>query len=80
MKTFNVGQTYSTRSIGDHNCIYSFTILARTAKQITTKVSGKQVRRGLRPNLDGHESFRPFGTHSFAPIIDAADPDLSAVG
>ncbi len=26
--TFNVGQTYSDRSICDHNCIFSFTILA----------------------------------------------------
>jgi hypothetical protein len=32
---FQIGRTYSTRSICDHNCIFAFTILGRTAKTVT---------------------------------------------
>jgi len=78
MTKFQVGQTYSTRSICDHECIFSFTILARTAKQITTVVSGKTVKRGLATNWAGTaESFKPFGSYSMAAVIDATGPDLS---
>jgi hypothetical protein len=38
--TFNVGQTYSTRSICDHECIHSVTIVARTAKTVTFRQRG----------------------------------------
>jgi hypothetical protein len=78
MTKFNVGQTYSTRSIGDWNCIFSFTILARTAKSVTVNVSGKTVRRGLSV-WEGVEQFKPFGSYSMCAIIDADDKDLSDV-
>jgi len=44
---FEVGKTYATRSIGDHDCNFSFAILARTAKTVTIKVDGQVARRGL---------------------------------
>lgn len=67
---FQVGQTYATRSICDHDCIFSFTILARTAKQVTVSVHGKTVRRGLSI-WDGIEEFKPFGNYSMCAIIRA---------
>jgi hypothetical protein len=67
---FEVGKTYVTRSICDHDTIFSFTILARTEKTITTKVSGKIVRRGIRV-YDGAEQFKPHGTYSMCAIISA---------
>lgn len=70
MKTFQVGHTYQTRSICDHECIFSFTILARTAKQVTINVHGKTVRRGVFI-WDGIEQFKPFGTYSMCAIISA---------
>ena len=73
---FQVGKTYSTRSICDHECIFSFTILARTAKSVTVKVSGKIVRRGLTI-YDGVEQFKPFGSYSMCAVIGADDKDLS---
>ncbi len=76
--TFNVGQTYSDRSICDHNCIFSFTILARTAKTVTVEVSGQTVKRGLSV-YEGVEQFKPFGSYSMCSIVNANDPDLSAV-
>ena len=67
---FAVGKTYATRSACDHECIFAFTILARTAKTVTVKVHDKVVRRGLSI-WDGVETFKPFGTYSMCAIISA---------
>lgn len=70
MFTFKVGKTYQTRSICDHDCIFSFTVLARTAKTVTVDVNGKTVRRGISI-YEGVEQFKPFGTYSMCAIIGA---------
>lgn len=67
---FETGRTYWTRSICDHDCIFSFAILARTAKQVTINVHGKQVRRGIQI-WDGVETFAPFGKYSMSATIKA---------
>jgi hypothetical protein len=72
MNTFQIGETYATRSICDHECIFSFTILGRTAKTVTVNVHGKTVRRGLTL-WNGVEQFKPFGTYSMCTIIGADD-------
>jgi hypothetical protein len=69
---FQVGRTYATRSICDYDCIFSFTILARTAKTVTTQVHGKAVRRGLNV-WNGVEQFKPFGNYSMCAIVGADD-------
>lgn len=74
---FQVGETYATRSICDHDCIHRFTILARTAKSVTVKVHGEQVRRGIQV-YEGTEQFKPFGTYSMCAII-GADKTLAQV-
>jgi hypothetical protein len=68
--TFQIGKTYYDRSICDHECIFKFTILGRTDKTVTTVVSGKTVKRGLKV-YDGVEQFRPFGTYSMCAIVSA---------
>ncbi len=68
--TFEVGQTYATRSLCDHDCIFSFTILDRTAKSVFIDMNGKRVRKGLTI-WNGVEQFRPFGTYSMCTIIGA---------
>jgi hypothetical protein len=75
---FIPGRTYSTRSIGDHECIYSVKVLARTAKTVTVAIRGESevVRRGVYV-YDGVEQIKPFGTYSMCAIIGADDPDLS---
>jgi hypothetical protein len=70
MTKFQVGKTYSTRSICDWDCVYSFTILARTAKQVTVNVHGKVCKRGVTV-ADGVEQFKPFGSYSMCAIIRA---------
>ena len=67
---FQVGQTYATRSICDSECIFSFAILARTAKSVTVQVHGKTVRRGLSI-WNGVEQFKPYGSYSMAATISA---------
>ena len=67
---FEVGKTYETRSICDWDTIYSFVILARTAKTVTVNVHGKTVKRGLTI-CDDIETFKPHGTYSMCAVISA---------
>ena len=76
MNEFKTGQTYSTRSICDHECIFSETITSRTAKTVTT-ASGKTFRLFVRGTA---EAFRPLGNYSMCPVLTALSPDLSAKG
>ena len=75
MTTFQVGATYTTRSICDYDCIYSVRILSRTAKTVTADLEGcggrgvKTLRIGRAH--DGAEMFRPIGNYSMAPVIRA---------
>ena len=69
-KQFEVGKTYYDRSACDHDCIFSFTILGRTAKQVRISVHGKVKNRGVTVR-DGVEQFKPFGSYSMAAIVRA---------
>jgi hypothetical protein len=75
MAKFEVGKTYYDRSICDHNCIFSFEIISRTAKQVTIKQHGKISKRGLTV-YDGVEQFKPFGSYSMCAIV-RADKELT---
>src|SRR5712672_3090189 len=41
---FQVGTTYYTRSIGDHNCIYKLSVISRTAKTIRALVDAGEFK------------------------------------
>lgn len=69
MNTFQVGKTYATRSVCDHNCIISVTVASRTAKTIKT-ADGKTLRI---QEYRGIEQVKPWGSYSMAPIVDATD-------
>ena len=71
MKRFKTGTTYSTRSICNHDCIFSFKILRRTAKSVWVKVDDETVRRAIEI-WDNKETFYPFGKYSMASIISAS--------
>jgi len=66
---FEPGNSYSTRSIGDHDCIVRVTVISRTEKTIKT-AAGKSLRVFL---YDGVEQVRPWGRYSMAPIVGADD-------
>lgn len=70
MNTFEVGKTYTTRSVCDHECIISVFIEKRTAKTVTTIIHGEEkvFRIG---KYAGSELIKPWGSYSMAPIISA---------
>lgn len=67
---FQVGKTYATRSICDHNCIFSYTIVSRTEKTVTIKSGDKTTRRKVR-EYDGAEVIDPLGRYSMSPVLSA---------
>lgn len=71
IKQFQVGQTYSTRSACDYDCVFSFTVIKRTAKFVTIEDRHGKVRRCGIKVWDNVESCFPLGSYSMAPIISA---------
>lgn len=70
-ESFIVGRTYACRSFCDHNCIWTFTVTARSAKFVTlTGEDGKAVRVGLRV-WNGVEACSPLGVFSMSPVLTA---------
>ena len=69
---FQVGKEYSTNSICDSNCWFTFEITKRTEKSVWIK-DGKEIIRRLIYIWDGVESIKPHGTYSMAPILRATD-------
>lgn len=67
---FAVGKTYTCRSIGDSDCIYSFTIVRRSEKTVTINYHDKEVRRTIRV-VDGSEQIDPHGRYSMSPVLRA---------
>jgi hypothetical protein len=69
-KTFETGKTYATRSACDHDCIFRFAVVRRTAKTITFIYRGQEQTRGVK-SRDGVEFCLPMGRFSMAPVIQA---------
>ena len=59
MTKFEIGNTYSMSSPCDHNCIWTYTVTARTAQTVTLS--------------DGNhtETVFPLGSYSMCPILTA---------
>lgn len=70
MTTFQIGKTYTTRSICDYECIISITVLARTAKTIKANVRG-ELKTLRIAEYEGREMVKPWGSYSMAPAIKA---------
>ena len=74
VKTFEIGQTYSMRSPCDHNCIWEYTVIARTAQTITID-DGKNAKTcRISPKYSeyrGEETIFPLGHYSMNPILGA---------
>lgn len=77
MKKFEIGKTYYTRSACDHDCVFSFKVVARTEKTITLESimwndGAKKCR--VIPHLseeNNAETLRPLGNYSMAPSVSA---------
>lgn len=78
MKKFEVGAEYSTSSICDHNCVWSYVVTARTAKTITIQEKGRFDKPGKKcrinaelSEMNGCETVYPMGRYSMAPSLRA---------
>ena len=72
MKTFTTDTLYKTRAIGDHNCIWRFFVVKRTAKTVTLQSGeGETIRTKVPIDQDGNEMAFPFGRYSMAPTLRA---------
>ena len=74
MKKFEIGETYSMRSICDHNCVWTYTVIARTACTITI-TDGKETKKcrisKLYSEMDNRETVLPLGNYSMCPMLRA---------
>jgi hypothetical protein len=73
---FEVGKEYFARSLCDHDCIYRFTVVSRTAKQVTlrSKNETKTIVRGvkeMRTDYSNCETCMPHGNYSMAACLHA---------
>ena len=76
MKRFEIGKTYTCRSICNHDCVWSYTVTARTAKTITVTDGKQESRMRISAKVSeyrGAESVYPLGQYSMAPILSARD-------
>lgn len=74
MKKFEIGKKYSMRSIGDHNCVWTYTIVKRTNATVTLYDGASyKVCRIIKKLSDyrNAETIRPLGEYSMCPILSA---------
>ena len=75
MKKFEIGKKYECRSVCDHNCVWGYEVIARTACVITLKdeygkIKKCRIIKGLS-EMDNTESLYPLGKYSMCPILHA---------
>ena len=71
---FRIGDRVGARSACDHNTVFSFTVIKRTAKFVTLRrdngADGEILRVGVKTDERG-EWCMPFGSYSMAPVLRA---------
>jgi len=74
MKKFEIGKTYSMRSACDHNCIWTYTVTARTNQTVTIS-DGKEVKKcrisKKHSEYRNAETIFPLGQYSMCPSLTA---------
>lgn len=74
MKKFEVGKQYSMRSICNHDCVWTYTVTARTAQTITI-TDGKETKKcrisKKYSEYRGAETVLPLGQYSMCPMLSA---------
>ena len=76
MKQFQVGKVYQCRSICDYNCIWSYTVIERTAATVTLRDnhSGKVQKNRISVSISKYfdaETVYPLGRYSMCPSLTA---------
>lgn len=75
MKKFVIGKTYSMRSACDHECVWTYKVVERTAQTITIaddggKIKKCRVSKKVSEYLNA-ETIYPLGQYSMAPSLTA---------
>lgn len=72
MVKFVVGGLYRCRSVCDYDCVWTYKVVARTAKFVTLEDQGapETVRVGVRV-WDGVEKCSPHGRYSMSATLSA---------
>ena len=74
MKKFEVGKIYSMSSICNHECIWTYTVTARTAATITI-TDGKETKKyrisKKTSEYRNTETIYPLGQYSMCPMLSA---------
>lgn len=70
---FKVGQTVTARSACDSECVFVWTVTARSARFVTfTDDTGRDARVGVKVDAHtGAEWAMPQGSFSMAPVVRA---------
>ena len=74
MKKFEIGKTYSMNSACMHDCVWTYTVTARTAQTVTLTDGNETIRCRINKEITeyrGAESIFPLGRYSMAPILSA---------
>lgn len=67
MQQFETGTLYTMRSICDHNCVWVYRVVSRTAKTVTL-CTGNLHRV---TTYNGVEQISPLGKYSMSPTLRA---------
>jgi hypothetical protein len=71
--TFQVGARYWAQSACDSNCVWWFTVTARTTKFVTlVDEYDNTTRVGVKTDVAWGEWVLPFGSYSMAPCLRAS--------
>lgn len=75
MKRFEIGERYEMRSICDHECVWGYTVKARTTQMITLiDDKGKETKCKVIKQVsewNNAETVYPLGRYSMAPTLRA---------
>lgn len=75
MVQFEIGKVYECRSICDYDCVWSYTVLARTASTVTlmNHATGKVQKNRIvgYSKVCGIETVNPLGQYSMCPSLCA---------
>lgn len=74
MKTFEIGNTYSMRSACDHNCVWTYEVVARTAQMVTLTDGKETIKCRINKKIsewNKAETVFPLGRYSMAPVLSA---------
>ena len=75
MKKFEIGKTYTMASPCMSDCVWVYTVIARTAATVTLKSDRGEIKKcGISKQLsayDNCETVAPLGRYSMCPLLRA---------